>query len=119
MPRIAGVASWNVGARTLAVKGNLNIGLSTVERAGIAGQDTVHGYSENPVVPFIEGDVSLQPGTSVSDVLAVTDETITVQAADKRTFTLKEAWQAGRVEVSTKEGQYRLRFEGTSCREIL
>jgi hypothetical protein len=118
MSRIAGVASWSVGARTLAVKGSLTISPSQYERAGIAGQDYVHGYSENPVVPYIEGDVSLQPGTRVSDIDAMTNETVTVQCADGRVFVLREAFRAGRSEVNTKDGQFRVRFEGTSCREL-
>ena len=95
MARIAGVAYWTVDGAQLALKGSLMVSPTPFERAGIAGQDRVHGYSENPVVPYIEGDVSLQLGTAVSDVDAVTDSTITAELADGRVFVLRNAWRSG------------------------
>ena len=119
MARIAGLAFWTVDGVRLAVRGSLMVSPTAFERAGIAGQDRVHGYSENPVVPYIEGDVSLQPGTSVSDVDAVTNATITAELADGRVFVLRNAWRAGKSEVNSKDGQYKVRFEGTSCDELI
>lgn len=118
MSRIAGVAFWAVDGTRLAVRGNLTVSPTATERAGIAGQDYVHGYSENPVVPYVEGDVSTVPGTKVSDIDAVTGSTITVELADGRVFTLQNAWRAGRSEVNTKDGMFKVRFEGTACTEI-
>ncbi|AWN43167.1 phage tail tube protein [Methylobacterium durans] len=119
MARIAGVAFWAVDGRQMAVKGNFTVSPTMYERAGIAGQDRIHGYSENPVVPFVQGDVSLQPGTSVNDVDAVVDATITAELADGRVYVLRNAWRAGRSEINSKDGQYQVRFEGESCEELL
>lgn len=118
MARIAGVAFWAVDGTRLAVRGNLTVSPSATEKTGIAGQDYVHGYSETPLVPYIQGDVSLQPGTRIADVDAITNSTITVELADGRVFTLKNAWRAGRSEVNSKDGQFQVRFEGTSCTEL-
>lgn len=116
--RIAGVAFWKADGQQLAVRGNLTVMPSSRERAGIAGQDGVHGYSENPVVPYIEGEVSLLEGTSVEDIDAITSATITAELANGSVYVLREAWRAERSEINSKDGQFKVRFEGMSCDEL-
>lgn len=116
--RIAGVAYWKVDGRQLAVRGNLTVMPSSVQRSGIAGQDGVHGYSETPLVPHIEGDVSLLEGTSVEDIDTVTDATITAELANGSVYVLRNAWRAEFSEINSKDGQFKVRFEGMSCDEL-
>ncbi len=59
--RIAGIAFLKVDGVQYPLRGNFTVSPSPLERAMIAGQDYVHGYSENPRVPYISGDVSLVP----------------------------------------------------------
>jgi hypothetical protein len=115
--RFAGTAFWKVDGRQLGVRGNLTVMPSKFERAGIAGQDGVHGYSENPVVPYISGDVSLLPGTSVEDLDAIVDATVTAELANGSVYVLRSAWRAERSEINSKEGQFHVKFEGLSCDE--
>jgi uncharacterized protein YlzI (FlbEa/FlbD family) len=117
--RFAGVAYWSVDGRQLAVRGNLEVMPSRYDRTGIAGQDAVHGYSELPVVPYIAGDVSTLEGTSVENIDAVTDATITVEMANGSVFVLRNAWRAERSTVNTRDGQFHVRFEGLSCDELV
>jgi hypothetical protein len=117
--RFAGVAYWSVDGRQLAVRGNLEVMPSRYERTGIAGQDAVHGYSELPVVPYVSGDVSTLEGTSVENIDAVTDATITVEMANGSVFVLRRAWRAERSTVNTRDGQFHVRFEGLSCDELV
>lgn len=117
--RIAGVAYWKVDGVQLAVRGNLEVMPSRQERAGIAGQDAVHGYSELPVVPYISGEVSLLEGTSVEDIDAVTDATITAELANGSIYVLRNAWRAERSTINSREGQFAVRFEGLSCDELV
>ena len=116
--RFAGVAYWSVDGAQLAVRGNLEVMPSRYERTGIAGQDRVHGYSELPVVPYVAGDVSTLEGTSVENIDAVTNSTITVEAANGTVFVLRNAWRAERSTVNTRDGQFHVRFEGMSCVEF-
>jgi uncharacterized protein YlzI (FlbEa/FlbD family) len=116
--RIAGVAFWKVDGRQLALRGNLTVSPTAFERTGIAGQDAVHGFSEVPRVPFIQGDVSLVEGTSVEDIDAVTDATITAELANGQVWVLRNAWRAQVSEINTREGQFAVRFEGESCTQI-
>ncbi len=116
--RIAGVAYWKVNGRQLALRGNFTISPSAFERAGIAGQDYVHGFSEVPRVPFISGDVSLVEGTSVEDIDAMVDETVTAELANGDVWVLRNAWRAQFSEINTREGQFSVRFEGESCTQL-
>jgi uncharacterized protein YlzI (FlbEa/FlbD family) len=116
--RFAGTAYFKVDGVQYALRGNLMVSPSNTERAGIPGQDGVHGFSENPVVPFIEGDVSLLEGTSVEDVDAVTDATVTVELANGSSYVLRSAWRSSRSEINTHDGMFRVRFEGLSCDEL-
>ena len=56
--RIAGIAFLKVDGNQYPLRGNFTVTPSVIERAGLAGQDYIHGYSEMPRVPSIEGDVS-------------------------------------------------------------
>jgi Phage tail tube protein len=117
-PRIAGIAFLLVDGTQYALHGNFTVSPSAVERAGIAGQDRVHGYSELPRVPFIEGDVSLVPELSVDTVEAITNSTVTAELANGKTYVLREAWCKSALELNTREGITRVRFEGRGCDEI-
>lgn len=116
--RIAGIAFLKVDGDLYPLRGNFTVSPSPIERTGIAGQDYVHGYSELPRVPYIEGDVSTVPELSVEDVAAITNATVTAELANGKTYSLKEAWSRAAFELNTREGQFRVRFEGTTCTEI-
>jgi hypothetical protein len=116
--RVAGIAFLKVDGEQYPLRGNFTVSPSPVERAGIAGQDRVHGYSELPRVPFIEGDVTLVPELSIEDVDAVTNATVTAELANGRSYVLREAWCKSALELNAADGLTRVRFEGTSCDEI-
>lgn len=127
--RIAGIAWLKINAAMVPLRGNFTVSPSKYERAGIAGQDYVHGYSELPRVPYIEGDISLTPidrtpdgglvGISAEDLEDIVDTTITAELANGNVYILKEAWCRSALELNAREGQVRVRFEGTSCEEQL
>jgi uncharacterized protein YlzI (FlbEa/FlbD family) len=117
--RIAGIAFWSVDGVQLAVRGNLEVMGSRQERTGIAGQDSVHGYSELPVVPYISGDVSTVVGTSIEDVDNVTDATVTVELANGNVYVLRNAWRAERSTINSRDGQFNVKFEGLTCDELV
>jgi hypothetical protein len=116
--RIAGVAFLKVDGAMYPLKGNFTVSPSALERAGISGQDYVHGFSEMPRVPFIEGDVSLIPALSMTAVEGIVNSTITAELANGRNYVLQQAWCKSALELNTREGQTRIRFEGVSCNEI-
>jgi hypothetical protein len=116
--RIAGVAFFTVNGQQLALRGNFTVSPTRMERTGIAGQDKVHGYSELPRVPFIQGDVSLMPDMSVEDLDNIDNGTVVAQLANGKNYVLSEAWRAATSELNTREGLTPVRFEGVSCEEF-
>eukprot|EP01037_Dinobryon_pediforme_P017837 gene17837-18065_t len=93
------------------LRGSLTVMPSQTVRSGIAGQDRVHGYSENPIVPYIEGDFSLTNDWAVEDIMGITNSTVQAELANGRVYVLSGAWQAGDMELNTKDGQAKIRFE--------
>ena len=116
--RIAGVAWLKVDGGIYPLRGNLTVSPSSVERAGIAGQDYIHGFSELPKIPVISGDVSLDPALSMDVVEQVVNATVTAELANGKTYVLREAWCTAAFELNTREGQTRVTFQGVSCDEI-
>jgi hypothetical protein len=116
--RVGGIAFLKVDGNLYPLRGNFTISPSPMERTGIAGQDYVHGYSELPRVPYIEGDVSSIPGLSTEAIERVVNSTVTAELANGKTYVLREAWCRAALEINTREGQFRTRFEGTVCNEV-
>ena len=115
---IAGTAYLKVDSNMYPLKGNLTVSGSPIERAGIAGQDYVHGYQELPRVPYIEGDVSTLPELASQDIEQLFNVTVTAELVNGRTYVLRNAWTKGPLEINTHDGQFRIRFEGVSCDEM-
>ena len=116
--RIAGTAYCKVNGDMLPLRGNFTVSPSAVERTFLAGQDYVHGYQELPRVPYIEGDISSTPDVSMEVLEAQVEVTVTAELANGKTYVLKEAGCKAALENNTREGQFRVKWEGTTCEEI-
>src|SRR5262249_15533287 len=125
--RFAGIAYLYINGAVYPLRGNLTVSPSKYERAGIAGQDFVHGYSELPRVPYIEGDISLIPNARLGDgqivgvsprvLEGMTNVTVRAELANGNVYILYEAWCRSALELNAREGQCRVRWEGTRCME--
>ena len=116
--RVAGTAYITMDGSQLALRGNLTVSLSRVERSGIAGLDRTHGYMEKPRVQYIEGDITLVEGFSVEDLDNIVDATIVVQLANGKSYSLFEAWTKAAHEINAEQGQVRVRWEGMDGSEF-
>jgi hypothetical protein len=116
--RIAGVAFLKIDGQIYPLRGNLTVSPSSLERAMLAGQDYIHGYSELPRVPVISGDVSLDPALSMDDVERAVDVTVTAELANGKVYVLREACCTSALDLNTREGTTRVTFQGISCDEI-
>ena len=116
---IAGTAYLKVDAQQYPLKGAFVVSPGSIIRTGIAGQDGVHGYQEMPRIPYIEGDVSSTPDISFEAIEQLTDVTVTAELINGHVYVLRNAWQRGEIEINTRDGQARIRFEGLACDEIL
>lgn len=117
--RVAGVAFLKANGQQYPLRGNLTVSPSRSERTGIAGQDGVHGFSEMPRVPFISGDVTLDPALSMEALYATRDATITAELANGKVYVLRSAWYAGPQDLNAAEGMVNVRFEGLDCDELV
>jgi len=117
--RVAGIAYVLVNGDQLPLRGNFTISPSALERTGIAGQDYVHGFSELPRVPYIEGDITTIPGLSLDAFEAMVNVTVQADLANDSTYVLREAWCRSAHEINARDGQVRVRWEGVSCDEML
>jgi hypothetical protein len=116
--RIAGTAFLKIDGNQYPLRGNFTVSPSSLERTMLAGQDYVHGYQELPRVPWIEGDVSTTQEVSLETLEQMVEVTVTAELANEKVYVLKEAACKSALENNTREGQVRVRWEGTSCDEI-
>jgi hypothetical protein len=117
--RVAGIAFLKVDGGILPVRGNFTVSPSALERTMIAGQDYVHGYQELPRVPWIEADITSDPIVSMEDLEAMVEVTVTAELANGHVYVLKEAACKSALENNTRDGQFRVRWEGTTCEELM
>lgn len=109
--RISGVAYIKADGRQLTLIGEFSAMLSEFEREGLVGPSGVVGYSEKPVVPFIEGEMVMTDETNIDEIEAMTDVTITIELANGQTGVLEQAWHLGGTEVDS-ESKFTAKFEG-------
>lgn len=120
MPQpVGGRVFIKVNGEQLAVRANVtsNIG-QTVNRETVTGVDSVHGFMESPIAPYLQADLTERPAFSLADLNGVSEATVTAELADGRTLILRDAWQVGELERNANEGSISsVRFEGLSGEE--
>lgn len=116
--RVAGTAFVKADGVDVEIKGGWTVDPGGAVREAVVGQNGVHGYKEMPAAPYMEGTVTTARGTRIEDLKGLVNATVTLEAANGTTWVLVGAWQAGELAVNTEEGEYTLRFEGRSCREL-
>lgn len=115
--RLGGKISISKNGTRLDAKGNYTYNLGVDKREAIVGSDRVHGYSEKPQTPFIEGEITDSANLNLRELAETTDATITLELANGKVITLREGWYAGEGTGNTEEGNIGVRFEGLSCEE--
>jgi hypothetical protein len=115
--RVAGIAYLTVDADQMSVRGNFMVSPSKVERTMLAGQDGIHGFQELPRVPYIECDITTDRGRYLERLLIQTNSTVIAALANGMQYTLNGAVCKGGFENNTRDGQVRVRWEGTECIE--
>lgn len=116
--RIGGILSMRVDGTQYEARGNFQVTPGTVRRTGVAGQDFVHGYIEEPIVPQIRGDFSIGNALSLEQLEQITDSTVQIQLANGRTYVLTDAWVTAAFTIDAHDGKVEVTFEGLTCREI-
>jgi len=115
MGRVGGLISIAVNGTRLDAVGSFDWNEGTPEKTGAVGHDRVHGYTELPQIPYIEGEIRVTPGLDVRAIKQARDVTITLTIPSGQVVVLRNAWFAGAGKASTENGNMEARFEGLSC----
>jgi len=98
--------------------GNFDYGFGTAKREAIVGADRVHGFSETPQVPFVEGEITDRKTLDLRKLFDAQDVTLTLELRSGKTIVLRSGWYAGDAKVATEKGNVPVRFEGLSLEEL-
>lgn len=110
--RVGGIFNLKVDGELYKAKGNFTYNIGSPKREGVVGADGVHGFKENPQVPFAKGEITDDPELSLSVLTTAEDATVTLELANGKVITISEAWYAGEGTGNTEEGNIGFRFEG-------
>lgn len=116
--RISGIISVTANNQAYDAKGDFVYNIGSPKRDTIIGSDGVHGFKETPQVPYIEGEFTDRGSLSLVDLTTLENATIKIGLSNGKIFVLSEAWFASEGEVSTGEGNIKVRFEGKSAQEV-
>lgn len=116
--RRAGIIFVKVNGQQYDAKGDFSYNLGAPMREGIVGQDGPHGFKETPQIPFIEGEFTDRSDMDLEALLKVEGATVTLELANGKVISLKDAWYAGEGTVNTGEANIGVRFEGMQADEI-
>lgn len=116
MGQLTGRAFITVGGKRLASKESAKLGFGNLERTGELGDSGVLGYKEKPSIPFVECTIAHAADTSLQEFADMTDVTLTFDTDTRRSFVLRNAWNAKALEMD--KGDVSLRFEAMSCEEV-
>jgi len=116
--RRGGIMYLKVNGGIMDAKGEFTYNLGKPKREAIIGADTVHGYKETPQTPFIEGEITDRADLDLAALCDTVDATITLELANGKVITLRDAWYAGEGTGNTEEGNIAVRFEGLSADEV-
>ena len=115
--RRSGVLFVKVNGQQYDAKGSFTYNAGSPKREALVGADRVHGYKELPQVPFVEGEITDSGTLDLSALTNIVDATVTLELANGKVFTLRDAWYAADGEVGSEEANIQVRFEGMSADE--
>ncbi|MEP3245103.1 MAG: phage tail tube protein [Sneathiella sp.] len=108
---IGGTAYIKADGKQFSLAGSMTVMLDSEEREMQAGLSGIAGYNVTHIVPYIEGEFYDTTELSMEDLSNMTNVTITVELANGKVGTLRNAVNKGANEVDG-EGKFTTRFEG-------
>lgn len=120
--KIFGTAEIRLRGQLLLTHPGATLDPGGVSRAAVVGSNSIHGFAEKPREAKLEVEVSLRAGESVTDVLAIEDETITFRAAATgQIWILRNAWSDGESTITDAAdgGKVKFAFNAPPAEEVL
>lgn len=116
--RVGGILQFKLDGQRFQAKGEVTYNLGVPKREAIVGQDEVHGFKEEPQVPFMELAVTDNDELDLQSLLEFRDGTATCELANGKIIVIREAFYAGEGNVTTSEGEIAVRIEGIRGEEV-
>jgi hypothetical protein len=116
--RIGGTHRLTIDGKGVLVVGDMNFNLGRAKREMKLGNDKVHGYTEMPQVPFIDGNIRNDGSLKVDDILGVVNSTIQLEHANGKTYLFEKAAYCGDGDMTTEEGTLQFRIEAERAEEV-
>lgn len=115
--RVGGLITLSIDGELLKAKGAFTCRPSMNQRNDVAGSsanDPVHGFTEEAMVPFIEGVITIANDDDVDRIIKMVDTLGKVDLANGKTFVLREGWYSGSGEYNSETGELPFRMSGKS-----
>lgn len=116
--RIGGIIFIKVDGNQYDAKGSFTYNLGVPMREAVVGADAIHGYTETPQVPFVEGEITDSFELDVKELQQTDGATVTLELANGKLISFENAWFAGEGNIQTQEGNISFRFEALTAEEI-
>ncbi|MGE4292392.1 MAG: phage tail tube protein [Desulfovibrio sp.] len=117
--RIGGIIYLRINGELFQAKGDFTYNLGKNKREGkMASDGRPVGYTETPQIPFIEGEIQDNSDFDLASFVELDGVTVTLELANGKTISLRDAWYASEGTGNTSEGNIGCRFEGKSADEI-
>ena len=116
--RVGGILFFKINGALFQTKGEWTYDIGVPKREAVVGADGVHGFKEEPKVPFMEGAITDNDETDLQALFEFRDGTATLELANGKVIVIREAFYAGEGTATTSEGEVAVRIEGIRGEEI-
>lgn len=117
---IAGLLSVQVNGMVFNLEGDFTLNLGKPMRTPLLGTDgKVHGMKEEPKSPFIQGSVRNMGDLSVSDLVQITNATVTTTCSNGKTYLFRKAAYTGTGDIGTGDATVDFKMDAFTADEIL
>jgi len=116
--RIGGIIFLKVGGEGFQAKGSFTYNIGVPKKEMVAGSDSIHGFTEKPQVPFIEGQITDNDELDLQALRQARDITVTLELSNGKVIVVEESVESSDGNGTTEEGELEVRFEGIRGREV-
>ena len=116
--RIGGTHRLTIDGKSIMVVGSFSFNLGRPKREMQVGPDKVHGYTEMPQVPYLEGEVRNDNSLKVDDILGITNSTIQLEHANGKTYLFEKSVYCADGDMETENGTLQFRIEAEFADEV-
>ena len=117
---VGGVAYLKVGGRQVSLRGSITVRVGGPVRTVVLGADrSVHGHTEAWSAWGFDIEITDYGDLALQDIQAITDETVTLELGNGKTYVLSGAFYAGEMSLNASEGTAPIKFDAIDGRELL